>query len=70
MPFDRTPKGLRPQEEGLPSRFWPRSRAKDVKFVDLQFMECPAHSAVSITLDHVEEDTFREGVRSSTLVST
>ena len=62
MPFDRTPKGLVPRKR-TPKQVLAEIKSKDVKFVDLQFMDVPGRTQhVSITSTMLEEDTFKEGV--------
>jgi len=62
MPFDRTPKGLVPKKR-TPKQVLSEIKEKNVKFVDLQFMDVPGRiQHVSITASMLEEDTFSEGV--------
>jgi glutamine synthetase len=60
--FDRTPKGLVPRKR-TPKQVLSEVEEKDVKFIDLQFMDVPGRTQhVSITSTMLEEDTFKEGV--------
>ena len=60
--FDRTPKGLVPRKR-TPKQVMTEIKDKDVKFVDLQFMDVPGRTQhVSITSTMLEEDIFEEGV--------
>jgi glutamine synthetase len=60
--FDRTPKGLVPRKR-TPKQVLSEIKDKDVKFIDLQFMDVPGRTQhVSITSTMLEEDTFDEGV--------
>lgn len=62
MPFDRVAKGLVPRKR-TPKQVLAEIKEKDVKFVDLQFMDVPGRiQHVSITSTMLEEDTFEEGV--------
>jgi len=62
MPFDRTLKGLVPRKR-TPKQVLDEVEDKDVKFVDLQFMDVPGRiQHVSITSTMLEEETFDIGV--------
>ncbi len=55
MPFDRTPKGLVPRKR-TPKQVLSEVKEKNVKFVDLQFMDVPGRiQHVSITSTMLEE---------------
>src|ERR1700693_2011997 len=60
--FDRTLKGLVPRKR-TPKQVLSEMKEKNVKFVDLQFMDVPGRTQhVSVTSTMLEEDTFKEGV--------
>ena len=60
--FDRTPKGLVPRKR-TPKQVLSEIKEKDIKFIDLQFMDVPGRTQhVSITSTMLEEDTFEGAV--------
>jgi len=62
LPFDRTPKGLVPRKR-TPKQVMTEIANKNIKFVDLQFMDVPGRTQhVTIPLAMMEEDIFSEGV--------
>ena len=62
MPFDHTPKGLVPRKR-TPKQVMAEIKEKNVKFVDLQFMDVPGRTQhVSIPLNMIDEDMFEVGI--------
>ena len=62
MPFDHTPKGLTPRKR-TPKQVLAEIKEKNIKFVDLQFMDVPGRTQhVSIPLNMIDEDMFEVGI--------
>jgi len=62
MPFDHTPKGLVPRKR-TPKQVMTEIKEKNVKYVDLQFLDVPGRiQHVSIPLNMIEEDMFDVGI--------
>src|SRR5690242_18273443 len=62
MPFDRTPRGLVPRRR-TSKQVMKEIEEKNVKFVDLQFMDVPGRvQPVCIPLAMLEEDILDKGV--------
>lgn len=62
MPFDHTPKGL-VQRRRTPKQVLADIKDRNIKFVDLQFMDVPGRTQhVSIPLNMIDEDMFKSGI--------